>query len=329
MSVHGEKGLAPGIDTDAVLSAIPSLTDRFYIDAELLMSICSPNVQPENWLQIARRIHRSQADYDGVVVIHGTDTLAYTSSALSFMLGNVQIPVVVTGSQIPLQDDTTDAKRNIVDSCVVASSGAAGVMVVFGGKIIRGSRASKISSGAIEAFSGINYPDLGLVNDQRALFYDQSSLSHPGGVPELFDHICARVAVLKIIPGIGGSIFDLFEDSGYRGLVIESVGKGGLPTNRPELLQKLKQTVLKGVPVAITTQCTFQGTNLDLYKNGRETLDTGAIPTYDMSIEAVVTKLMWILGKTDQLPMIRRMMLHNYAGELNFGVSNKYGILSA
>ncbi|HDQ15422.1 MAG TPA: L-asparaginase 1, partial [Sediminispirochaeta sp.] len=238
-------------------------------------------------------------------------------------------PVVVTGSQIPLQDDTTDAKRNIVDACIVAASGYAGVMVVFGGKIIRGSRASKVYSGAIEAFRSINYPDIGFASDQRIHFFREYIPPPPVDRPVLYDHVCPQVILLKIIPGVGGEVLDLIEERAYRGVVIESIGKGGLPTSHPNLLDRVKNLVDQGIPVAVTTQCTYQGTNLEVYKNGRETLETGVIPTYDMSIEAVVTKMMWTLGKTDRMPVIRKMMLHNYAGELNYEAENGNGVLSA
>jgi L-asparaginase len=316
LSRKGKEGLVPVCSPEEILRIVPTLRVICDIEIESIMSISSPNIQPDDWITIAKQIMKAVEEYDGIVLVHGTDTMAYTSSALSFLIQGVQKPVVITGSQIPLHEVGTDAIKNMNDACIVACENISGVFVVFNGKIIKGCRVSKIGSGRLDAFASINYPYIGMIFDKKVKY-----LHTPTPTSRTTDRnhvaICPRVILVKLVPGTSPSIFDFLVDLRYKGMVIESFGKGGLPNLKNSLVQKVEELTRRGISVAVTTQCLFDGCDLTLYENGQQTLKSGAIPTGDMTTESTVTKLMWALGKYEDPLEVRRVMLTNYVDEIS------------
>lgn len=316
LSKKGKEGLVPICSPEEILRRIPKLKVICDIEIKSIMNISSPNMQPEDWISIARQILNAVNDYDGIVLVHGTDTMAYTSSALSFLVQGVQKPVVITGSQIPLFEVGTDAIKNMNDACFLACEDIAGVYVVFNGKIIKGCRASKIGSGRLNAFASINYPYIGMIFDKNIKYFHKP-ITNSRKINSKYLAICPSVILIKLVPGTTPDIFDILEDLKFKGIVIESFGKGGLPNRKNNMIQKVKEIVKRGIPVAVTTQCLFDGCDLTLYENGQQTLKSGAIPANDMTTEATVTKLMWALGRYEDPIEIRRVMLTNYVDEIS------------
>lgn len=315
-SSEGEEGLIPTLSAEDLINAVPELEEICEIEAKLIMSKDSSNMQPEDWVAIAENAYEGIKQFDGIVIAHGTDTMAYTSSALTFMLQNINKPVVVTGSQLPLIQEGTDAKRNIVDAFKTACEDIAGVFVVFNGKIIKGCRASKLRTTSFNAFESINYPYIGII-EENGIRYNEKPLPKEGQTPKLNTSLSPDVFLLKLIPGTRPDILDAVMQLNYKGVVIESFGAGGVPFDGRDLLPKIEEMLEKGIPVAITTQCLFEGVDLTVYQVGQKTLKKGVIPAYDMTTEALVTKLMWALGQTSDLDEVKKIMLTDFAGEIN------------
>lgn len=310
------EGLRPAINAEDIVRLIPTLREICEIDTRSIMNEDSGNMQPEDWIGIAETVFNGLDKFDGVVIAHGTDTMAYTSSALSFLIQNIKKPVIITGSMIPIIEDGTDAKRNLIDSFLTACEDLAGVFVVFNGKIIKGCRASKASSGRFDAFESVNYPYIGTIYRKKVRYYHNMPFPEKMVPPKLYTSISPDVFLLKLIPGTKPEIIDSLLDLGYRGVVIETFGAGGLPFSRRNLLQQIRKIIENGVSVADTTQCIYEGSDLTIDEIGRKALKQGVIPTYDMTTEAVVTKLMWALGQTVEPAGIREMMHTNYADEI-------------
>lgn len=314
-SSHQEHGLTPTQSADNILEQIPQLRTICHIDAHDLMSMDSTNTQPEDWVLMARLVRDSLSKYDGIVIAHGTDTMAYTASALSFMLGALDKPVVLTGSQVSILAENSDSQRNIIDSFVTACSEATGVFVVFNGKIINGPRSSKIRTRSYNAFESINYPYIGLVEQGTIDFTEGLLPAAP------VDHVynesySAGVFLLRLIPGTNPGIFDAIQALGYQGIVIEGFGMGGVPFKERSLIDKIEQLMKAGISIAVTTQCPYEGGDLTIYEVGQKVLEKGVIPGYDMTTEALVTKMMWALGQSTDSKEVARIMATNYANEV-------------
>ena len=308
-------GLIPTLDADDILAYAPSAKRYGEIHTKTILNLDSSNIQPEEWRLIARAIFDCLVEYDGIVVLHGTDTMAYTASMLSFMLRNVDKPVVITGSQLPVGHPHTDAKQNLRDALLTASSGIAGVIVVFDRQIMLGSRVAKVRTTSQNAFESINRPPVGRV---RLGGIRRIALpGHPKGERALDDAIEPNVFLLKLIPGTRPEVFDDIARLGYRGVVIEGFGLGGLHCLRRNLLEGIQKLMDANVTVLLTTQCRYEPSDPAVYETGRLALELGILQTYDMTSECAVTKLMWALGHSDQQEKIRRMMYTSYCGEIS------------
>lgn len=314
-SAPSEEGLVPKFTGAEMVKLIPQLEGLCHIDCKSILSLDSSNMQPEDWKIIVNETFKGLQEYDGVVITHGTDTMAYTSSILSYMLRNLNKPVILTGSQLPIDAPDTDGKRNILDAFRVAVYGLPGVYIVFDGKIIRGTRAVKMRTISFNAFESINFPYIGRVEKGRVIV-DNPPRKIPPGPVELDDAFDPGVFLLKLIPGTNPDIFDAIIGMKYSGLVIESFGSGGLPYLRRNLIPKIESVMAAGIAVVVTTQCIFEGSDLTIYDVGLKAAKAGVIPGHDMTTEAVVTKLMWVLGHTRDLNEVRKMMLTDYCGEI-------------
>lgn len=324
-AVHGADGLVPGLQAEQLIALVPELAAICKVECRSILNLDSTNMHPEDWKFIAISIMEELDAYDGIVVSHGTDTMAFTSSMLSFMLAHVDKSVVLTGSQVPLIEPGSDGRRNILDAFSVAASGHPGVFVVFNRKIIRGCRAVKVHSARLDAFSSVNQSEAGRVDGSRVIF---SQPDVPVSAPRHLDiRMDERVFLLKLVPGVDASIIDFIREKGYKGLVIEGFGAGGVPNARLDLLDAIRRAVDAGVTVCITTQCLYDGCDIGIYDVGVAAGKAGAVSTFDMTPEAVVTKLMWVLGHTHDPAEVQRMMLENYCGEIDPGYRTRLSAL--
>ena len=257
---------------------------------------------------IAAAVKEHYDAYDGFVICHGTDTMAYTAAALSYLIQNSSKPIVITGAQKPIDLEITDAKTNLTDSLLFACHDHAyGVVIVFDGKVIAGTRGKKERTKSYNAFSSINYPYIAAIQDQRVIFYLDDKALHSEPV-HFYESLNERVCLLKLIPSMDAKVLTCLS-SHYDAVIIESFGVGGLPSYESGDFQKaIEQWIKAGKTVVMTTQVTNEGSNMSVYEVGRSIKqELGLLEAYDMTLEATVTKLMWILGQTKDPAQIRQM----------------------
>lgn len=312
----GSDGLVPEESPPELMQAVTGLRRHYRIDCRSILSLDSSNIQAEEWQLIARNVYDALPSYDGIVITHGTDTMAYTASMLSFMLVNLDKPVVLTGSQLPISSPLSDAPGNLATAFAAVQEGIPGVSIAFDHKILNGCRAVKVRTMGFDAFESVNAPNEGevLANGLHLYRRRHSPYTQPC---VLKDQICNDVFLLKLIPGTNPSIFDMLRKMQYRGVVLEAFGAGGLHFIRRDLSEKLREMVESGISVVVCSQCLYDTSDLSIYEVGRKILETGAIPAGDMTTEAVVTKLMWALGQTSDPDEIRRIFSTNYTGEIH------------
>ncbi|MEV5114357.1 asparaginase [Peribacillus frigoritolerans] len=313
-SLEGENGLVPELHADDLLSYIPELNVRCRIDTKELMNIDSTNMQPEFWVDMANAIYEHYDQYDGFIITHGTDTMAYTSAALSYMLQDASKPIVVTGSQIPISYSKTDAKRNISDAIRFACEDIGGVYIVFDGKVIQGTRAIKLRTKSYDAFESINYPYVASMHDDHIEYNESIHIQKKKHI-QLDTSLCTDVAVVKLHPGIKPEFFDCLKDL-YKGVVVESYGSGGVPFQVRNILAKLIELIEHGVSVVITTQCLEEGEDMGIYEVGRKIDHNRVVRSKNMNTEAIVPKLMWVLGKTTDPKKVKEMMETSIAADI-------------
>lgn len=310
--VPGADGLAPGVTAAQLLARTPQLNRLAEMTGRDVFSLDSSNIQPEEWRVLARAARDALDESDGVVITHGTDTLAYSAAALSFMLRAPKAPVVLTGSQLPLSHPLSDAPSNLAEAVETARTAPPGVYVTFSHKIIRGTRAVKLRTTSFDAFDSVNAPLAGTLDAEGAHYL-------PGELPvfremRLEDELETRVFLLKLMPGTSPEVFDWIAQSGMRGLVLEAFGMGGLHYIRRNLVDKLKMLSARGVVTLVTTQCLYERANFDVYEVGHGVLSDRVFSARDMTSEAAVAKLMWALGKpSERLPLLNE----NLCGEMS------------
>lgn len=314
---EGAQGLAPDIKSGDLLEMLPELGRHFQIQSRDILNLDSSNIQPEEWQYIAKIVAENLPDYDGIIITHGTDTMAYTASALSYMLQNLDKPVVLTGAQVPIERMFTDARRNLQTAFAAVDAGICGVTIAFDDKIINGCRAVKVRTLGFNAFESISAPYLGEIYADGVHLYGTGSQNRVGdGTFCLRSGLCTDVFLLKLIPGTNPDIFDRLLDMKYRGIVVEAFGAGGTHFERRNLIPKLENLVRRGISVVACSQCLYEKSDFSLYEVGQKLLRAGVIPGRDMTTEAIVTKLMWALGQTTDSGMVRRIFDTNYAGEI-------------
>jgi L-asparaginase len=306
-------GLSPCRDANLLLERVPELDLIARVDLLAVANVDSSNLQPELWRTISRAIYERMEDYDGFVVTHGTDTLPYTSAALSLMLQELPKPVVVTGAQLPLDDIGTDARSNLINAFRVATSDIAEVVVVFGAEIIRGTRAKKISVFDMQAITTVKDVSLGSIG----LFIKFTAEVKPRSArrvlhqPFLNENVCR----IGIYPGFKPEILEYLSTT-HAGIVLEGFGGGNIPTEEKSIIPAIKAATARNVPIVVCTPCIIGSTQMRLYHVGRAALEAGAIPAMDMTPETTLVKLMWVLGQTSDLPTVASMMEKSFTGEL-------------
>ena len=290
-------GLAPAITSEELLACVPELADLCEVSAVQVFNLDSTNVGPAQWQSIVRCIRENYDAYDGFVIAHGTDTMAYTAAALSYMVQNSAKPVVLTGSQKSIYNRDTDARNNLYRAFVYAvSDGAWGVQLVFDNKVILGTRARKTRTRSFNAFSSIDYPETAVFRDTRLVTF----LRRPADQPPVrfYERLEPAVFVLRLVPGMRADIIPLLAPH-YRALVLESFGVGGIP-------QRLMDAFAEGLGdydkthkiLILTTQVTYEGSDVGIYEVGKRVKNRFRfLEAHDMTIEAVVTKVMWLLAQ--------------------------------
>jgi L-asparaginase len=291
-----EEGLTPQLTSQELLDCIPEIADLCAVETLQLFNLDSTNLSPAHWITIAQAIHTNYDRFDGFVITHGTDTMAYTAAALSYLIQGSPKPIVLTGAQQSIDNRETDARRNLTDAFRYAASDCAwGVTIVFDGRVILGTRARKMRSKSYHAFAGIGYPDAALIRDGRVF----PILPRPTlpDAPAFSDALNPRVFVLKLIPGVRANLFHLLEND-YDAVILEGFGVGGVPYYADQDFGKaVGEWIAKGKLLIMTTQVTYEGSDMSVYRVGhiiKQQYDI--IEAYDMTLEAVVTKTMWLLG---------------------------------
>ena len=305
-SGYTEEGLAPKIAAEDFLQYVEDYKAFCQVDILQPFSLDSTNIYAKHWLKLAGLIEEQYARYDGFVICHGTDTMAFTAAALSYLIQNSRKPVVITGSQKPINLPVTDARTNLLDSLRFASDDRAhGVNIVFGGNAIAGTRAKKERSKSYNAFSSINYPLLGMVQDGRIIRYIRPESR---AVPQFYDTVNPKVALMKLIPGADCDVAAYLLERNDA-LIIESFGVGGLPTYKAgDYYDTVKAGLDAGKTVVMTTQVENEGSDLAVYHVGAGIKrNLPILEAYDMTSEAVCAKLMWILGQTTDRSWVQEL----------------------
>ena len=292
-------GLTPELSPAQLLRYVPAIRDLCRVDCVNLFSIDSTNITPAHWLKTAAAIREHYEDYDGFVISHGTDTMAYTAAALSYLVQGADTPVMLTGAQKPINYDSTDSKLNLTDAFVCAASGQlAGVNIVFSGRVILGTHARKTCSKSFAAFSSINYPDVGILLDHRLVRYIPPEAFY---APCFFDRLDERVGLVKMVPGLDPALLDYMLQRNDA-LILECFGVGGLPAYEDEeLLRLVDKHTAAGKFIVVTTQVQNEGSDLSVYSVGHGLKQNPLVlEGYDMTSESLYAKMMWILGQTKE-----------------------------
>lgn len=295
--------------TRDLVAEVPSLGRIADVDTRLLFQMDSANMQPADWVTLAREVHAQLPRYDGVVVVHGTDTMAYTASALAMLLGPVPKPVVLTGSQRPLSEIRTDARQNLVDAALVATLPVPEVMIVCGSRAIRGARAMKRDAWGFDAFDS---PNLAPLVELGIGVEIAPHVRAPAELGPFDDRIEPRVLAVRIFPGLDPALVRGAIRAGVRGLVLEGYGTGNVP--KP-LLAAIEEARARDVPVVVVSQCMRGYVELGRYEGGAAAEDAGAISSGDMTVEAALAKLMLGLARHGTGDALRTYLAASVVGE--------------
>jgi len=311
MKRNRSRVLVPFYNVNDLLRLMPYLKNLANISVVQLINIDSTNMSPSFWTKLAETIKENINKYDGFVITHGTDTMAYTASAISFALQGINKSIVFTGSQKPLEDIPSDASINLINSIIVASKYKLGSCIVFGQKILQGNRATKISESSLDPFDSPMALPLGNISLEPQITSLHRLKTYKNiNFNTKFD---PNIAVIKITPGLSYKNLDFFLNQNLHGLILEGFGPGNIPKI---LIPFLKKAKIQELPVIILSQCKKGITKMHLYEVGHAALDAGALPGGDMTVEAASSKLMWILAQTRDVKKIKQLFQTNIAGEI-------------
>lgn len=321
-SRRSDSGLKPQITPQELLEYIPQVKDICQIEAIQLLNLDSSNMEPKHWKLIVHTIREQYEAYDGFVIAHGTDTMAYTAAALSYMIQNSRKPIVITGAQKPIDLEITDAKSNLLDSFLYASDAASqGVSIIFDGKVIAGTRAKKVRSKSYNAFSSIDYPYLAVIQDLNIMRYIPM-IPYEEEV-RFYEKLDENIYLMKLIPGIKPRVLSsIFEN--YDCIIVESFGVGGIPHSIADAFYELCQKHPDKL-VVMATQVAHEGSDMTVYEVGHDMKkNCRFLESYDMTLESVIAKTMWILGNfPGEQERLEDIFYKNINYDLIFGKNRK------
>ncbi len=293
-SVPSADGLVPGLEGRYLVEMVPEIAGMCELECQEILNLDSSNIEPVHWQKIVKSIADNYSAFDGFIITHGTDTMAYTCAALSMMLDNVSKPIAVTGAQLSMIEDGTDAKRNLLHAVQAAVSDLKGVALVFGDVIIHGCYAKKLCTQNFNGFKSINYPYLAKFDEEGIIWNTEN---HCGGACgkgklQVADKLEPKVCVIKITPGLKPDILFWLAENGYKGVILEGFGNGGVPNDSINWLPALGEIIKKGIRVVCTSQCIYDGVNLERYPIGSLAQKLGAESGGKLTVEALLVKLM-------------------------------------
>jgi len=318
-------GILKPFDFNYLKNYVPELSRlRFNIDSIAFdRPIDSSDVMPDDWKKIVRIIEANYDKYDGFVILHGTDTMAYSASVLSFMLEDLTKPVILTGSQLPIGKMRTDGRENLITALEIAvdkdSKGNAfvpEVCIFFQNLLMRGNRTKKVTADNFSAFNSFNYPILAEAG--MHIKYEHHLIHHPveNTIPHFHYHLNTDVTILKIFPGISDNcVKAVFSNPHLKGVVLETFGAGNVPVH-PSFLSIIEEAVKKGIVIVNVTQCASGSVEMSRYQGGKALETIGVLSGYDMTTEAAVTKLMFLFGQGLTLEEVKEQMHSSVAGEM-------------
>jgi L-asparaginase len=313
---NSQQGLKPTLTVEEMLERLPLGDQTVEIQGVQLMNIDSSNVQPEYWIDMANQVEQSYHQYDGFIITHGTDTLSYTAAALSYLIQNSQKPIVLTGSQRPIESTNTDAIENINNSIKLACTGIGGIFVVFNQKAILGTQARKIRTKNNNAFISLNKPYVAVFKNGK-MVWDRDIVEKLKGQKDasvFYNTLNTKVAAIKLFPGLDPDIL-IHLSKKYDAVVLEAYGSGCIPFNHNRNFSRAIEYISEtNCIIVVCTQVLHEGTDMQLYETGRKALKTANIIEGELlSVECAVTKLMWALGISKDKAVVRELVTKTIA----------------
>ena len=302
----GAEGLIPEINAQGLLRCVPEIFDFCEVETVQPYNIDSTNITPAHWVVLAKTIQERYDEFDGFVICHGIDTMSYTAAMLSYMVQHSPKPIVLTGSQQPIDKEDTDGRINLRDSFLYAAcDNASDVVIVFQGKIIAGTRAKKVRMKSFNAFSSVDFPTLGVVRDGKIIPYIVTPKRER---PTFYTQLNEKVGLLTLTPGVKGEILDAyfrFHDA----VVLSGYGTGGIPEGEYYgFYEVIKKWEKKGKTLVVTTQVQNEGSDMNVYRVGRGLKNRfDLLESYSMTYESIITKLMWILAITNDEERVKEL----------------------
>ena len=305
-SHSGKEGLIPEMQATELLKCVPEIFKFCQPSAIQIFNIDSTNITPDHWVHLAKTIQENYDTYDGFVVCHGTDTMSYTAAMISYMVQHSPKPIVFTGAQKPIDKEDTDARINLRDSFLYATSDmASDVVIVFQGKVIAGTKAKKVRTKSYNAFTSVDFPNLAVIRDGKIIQYITTPKQDK---PEFFLDLNEKVALLTLTPGVKAEILDVYFRY-HDAVVVSGYGTGGIPEGEYYgFYEVIESWERKGKTLVVTTQVQQEGSDMNVYRVGRGLKNRfDLLESYSMTYESIITKLMWILAITKNDDEVREL----------------------